>query len=579
MNCNNSIASYDTDGTDGSLSLESFPRERRGRQRNQRRGTNSIPHTYPADNATHMPSNISCPLDRCQPLDDCQKYACRFQDKEFQEMIGLKLSSCPTQKPNDIGEDEIDFDIAPTVSQSSSSKLANPCTPLANESIRMHLTIKKTTTESSTPTTSSGSSSSSSSSCCYNDDNQSGRTRFVTNKTRRSRTRTQLESTNQERSRHISPPPSASDLVVVVGNHEFHHSSAILAYASDYLKRKMVQRNQHGQYCIDFSSRSPDEWKMVLEFLQPRSLGTAEITLQVLPVILPWFAEFKLKLLLKDIDMYLMETVVVSQTDGKDVDFRTLTIPNLLLLAYIGHSSELETVKSQSRQWLRAKLSEPQQLPQEIEEVENEDNGALDWTLENLQLLSQMLADFEDLREYLWESSLIIYLPHDLNVQDSLGLVSNCLFPYMLREGMVQLCIVQRAQHVIQQQNSTGMSSSLSPAFSRTSSSSSSTIPAHPQLKRPEPLTQEMLHDLLDSIKCHLEKFQKESELGKVATSSKQRGRRKERRRFQRPKVHLCNGRKEIEVAHVYDELRIVENFSELSEVAQIGLQHRTFEC
>jgi hypothetical protein len=130
-----------------------------------------------------------------------------------------------------------------------------------------------------------------------------------------------------------------------------------------------------------------------------------------------------------------------------------------------------------------------------IENGHLEDHGevALDWTLAGLQYLSQILANFEDVRNCFWESLLILYLPHHLNVQDSYGMVSNPLFPYLLREGMMQLSFEQ------QQQNRSGGDVALT-------NFSSTTIRTSHGTKQKEQLNQYLLNVLLQSTVDNLEK-------------------------------------------------------------------------
>jgi hypothetical protein len=375
-----------------------------------------------------------------------------------------------------------------------------------------------------------------------------------------------------------------------VGNQEFHHSSAILAYASDYLRGKMIKNGRHNRYYIDFSFHSADEWKVVLEFLQPRSMGTAALSWQVLPVVLPWFAEFQLQVLLQDIDHFLLETVVVTQTeDDKDVP---MTIHNLLLLAHIGYACGLETTKSQARQWLRSKLLQPQHVPKEIDSNGSEDHDSvnLDWELSDLQLLSSVLKEFEDLRVYLWESSLIVYLPHDLNVEDSHGLVSNSLFPYLLREGMMQLCIVQHAQTLVDQLRTSG---AVSPS---PTTSSSTTIPTSFALERQEKLTQDMLYVLLKSTYEQLEKFHRETEIGLASLSNQQsipnkasrksKTKRKERRRQQSQRSSNVTDMKsrrpqdrQSKETDPSEQTAVTERDASTAVVVMDGSGRRTFEC
>jgi hypothetical protein len=532
------------------------------------------PPTCPTEKMNCLPSNPKTQDLVCRPQ-DCQNQlldaCCRTQDCR---MHFAAFTSCKPQK----GETtEVACDKT-TAAASLTSSLANTCTPLVGpdpvkkkKKVRMEQ-VANSAASYSTPTTSS---SSESSSC--SDDSGSEPTIVTTNKGRRSGFRTNNAAKGPERPRRsqmsVSPPPSSCDLVILVGNQEFHYSSAILAYyASDYLGSRMVQRDlDNKKYYIDFSFHSTDEWKVVLDFLQPRSLGKAELTWQVLPTVLPWFAEFRMRVLLKDVDDFLLATVVGSPTDEREEV--AISVPNLLLLTHISYASELETTQSQARQWLKSKLIQPRQLSKEMTENGRlEDHGevvALDWTLADLQYLSRILANFKDVRNYLWESSLIMYLPHDLNVQDSYGMVSNPLFPYLLREGMMQLSIVQE-----QRKRKGGDVAS--------TDFSSTTIRATHATEQKDRLNQDLLNVLLQGTLDNLEKFKKETEMGLAPSSKYQRqidystrSKPKERRRQPR----LKDMRSIVAETHPDDEIGVDEARSTSAVITPKGPRHRTFAC
>jgi hypothetical protein len=287
------------------------------------------------------------------------------------------------------------------------------------------------------------------------------------------------------------------DLVVFVGNgnEQFHHLSSIFGDASDYIMRRMVLGHDHQHNFVDFSNHSADGWKAAAEFFPPSYSGKAELSWQVLPIVLPWFSELNSTVLLKDVDLFLLETVVVARIDEDEGKF--LTVHNLLIIASIAYRCRLDSTKAQARQWLRNRLQQPSA---ESDHQKNE----IAFSLEDLQLLSTILIEFEELREYLWVSAIITYLPHDLNVLDSLGLVSNVLFPYLLREGMVQVCIMQEAQR--------GFGSRLKRESDQSVASSSTSIRGNLGRGRQGRLSQDMLRVLLTTTFEGMEKFLKEKE-------------------------------------------------------------------
>ena len=372
---------------------------------------------------------------------------------------------------------------------------------------------------------------------------------------RRSRQKSSVRSPERGRQKRLervneSFPSSTCDLVVRVGQKNFYHSSAVLGYASDYLKSQLQlekQKQPRGSYYhIDFSHHQPEQWQVVLEYFQPRSLGVKQLTWKQVPIVLPWFTQFGLKVLLYDIDTFLLETVV-TQCQGE------LTLDNVLLLARISFECSLVTTQSQARQWLKASLLDPRYKNKssssssssvEGEEQENQmDNNihndndvgsVLAWSLADLQLLSSLLTEFDSLREYLWESSMIQFLPHDLAVNDSKTLTKNPLFPYLLREGMMQLCVVERAQLLIEKTRALLAETELLEVNSlldikRNHSNCDSNNSIMTPLQ--ELWSQEMLHGLLQGVVEHLDAFALENEqVSKRTTLSRENRRTKSRK-------------------------------------------------
>ena len=139
-----------------------------------------------------------------------------------------------------------------------------------------------------------------------------------------------------------------------------------------------------------------------------------------------------------------------------------------------------------------------------------------------------MLKTFEDLRDFLWEYAVIVYLPHDLDIADSSNLVSNPLFPYLLREGMMQMMIVEEMESVNKsiedQSRSEETSSNLSQKLTKTANSvstasagttcSATTIPTKPMASASISMpTQAQIHDHLHRIEFFMDKFSAEKDI------------------------------------------------------------------
>ena len=257
-------------------------------------------------------------------------------------------------------------------------------------------------------------------------------------------------------------PPPACNLIVTVGRENFFYSSEILSVTSDYLNTSAAIQDRYGRYYVNFSHHTVDEWRPLVGFLQSYLVYASELTWKNFQAVFPWFYELEMKELLAQADAFLLDTAITSQ--GHQREYR-MSISSLLLLTNIAFMCGLEFTKSRTQQWLRARLQEPE------EKLLNFGKGidvivegtSLSWSLENLQTLSEMMVKFEDLRNYLWEPTVTMYLPQDLNVEDSLQLAGNILFPYLLREGMMQLVVLPKEGEVFEDGSNLN-SRSISPA-------------------------------------------------------------------------------------------------------------------
>jgi acyl-CoA reductase-like NAD-dependent aldehyde dehydrogenase len=120
----------------------------------------------------------------------------------------------------------------------------------------------------------------------------------------------------------------------------------------------------------------------------------------------------------------------------------------------------------------------------------------------------------------LWEYAVITYLPHDLDISDSLGLVKNPLFPYLLREGMMQMMIVESMEAPsFNECSSASFHRKTSKSFSDATTSSDATIPTAPSAPWRNLSQEEMARHLERTIQ-HLDKFQKEKDMRTVSEDS-----------------------------------------------------------
>jgi len=328
------------------------------------------------------------------------------------------------------------------------------------------------------------------------------------------------------------------DIVIFVGSQEyrFPSSGAGMNFASKYFLRRREQA-KHFSF-VDLSTHSPEEFKIVMKFFEknPARDAWSNIHWKNLPVILPWFVEFEALPLMSAVDTFLLQNAFSTSGDrgyradnGGNNKYKHISLSSLLSLMEIAFSCGLESTKLHARRLLRRCLLEPrkqttnpeldisrdsEQAPEDIE---------LEWTLQDLQVLAKLLKNHDDLREYLWEVAVIIYLPHDLDISDSIGLVSNTLFPYLLREGMMQMMIVEGIESSFQNTDNSfltessgtssimGNSKAVGSSFSEHTSCSDATIPTTPssQLKY---LTEKEIHQYLKKIMKQLEKFKAEKE-------------------------------------------------------------------
>ncbi|VEU38481.1 unnamed protein product [Pseudo-nitzschia multistriata] len=327
------------------------------------------------------------------------------------------------------------------------------------------------------------------------------------------------------------------DVVIVVGDQEYPLPRTNEKFVVKYLLSRQERVDDHFSY-VDLSTHSPNEFEEVMEFFENnRNTETwDEIHWKNIHIILPWFVEFQSLPLMTAVDSFLCHNGLGSggqgfgcNDNGNTKRNKHISLSNLLILTQIAFRCGLESTKSHARRLLKQCLLEPRKEygGSDVLDDSNHTNRPpmeaatedieLEWTLHDLQILAQTLQAYSDLREYLWDTSVIVYLPHDLDISNSTELVSNALFPYLLREGMMQMMIVEgiridsSADLSYSQANESSFNSSVSIGFSYSESTSCSdtTIPTNPAAQRKN-LTQEEMRVHLNEIVMYLDKFRAE---------------------------------------------------------------------
>ena len=333
--------------------------------------------------------------------------------------------------------------------------------------------------------------------------------------------------------------------LLFVGDQRYLCPSGSMGLATKYFLSQQKEAEQFSY--VDLSTHSPEEFKVVMGFLEDNSATATwdKINWKNIHIILPWFVEFQALPLMSAGDTFLLHNSLAggergdsNSGNGIASTNRPISLSNLLALTRIAFACGLESTKLYTRRLLRQGLLEPRKQTNnqnssgnntmtelDSSPAEAAEDIELEWTLDDLRALAQILQTYDDLREYLWEFAVIVYLPHDLDISDSLGLVSNILFPYLLREGMMQMMIVEgiessypttdnntstdsASSFVSNNNNLKTCKSPLGSSFSEYTSCSDTTIPTAQRKK----LTDDEMQDHLLSVVEHLEKFQAEKD-------------------------------------------------------------------
>ena len=234
-----------------------------------------------------------------------------------------------------------------------------------------------------------------------------------------------------------------NDVSIFVGTglHQkvYSYNSHVLLYISDYFSQIMQPMqdcdttttstrnttNNKTKWRIDFTHKRVEEWEMFYPFLAPPVKQTVSVDIFNLPVLLPWFHEFQLPLLLHQCDAMLSSIIFRPVNKAQTSDLQ-----DVLLLLYIGLSCDLPRSQDLGIQTMQTYLKEAPQL-------------FLKHTI--IQRLIILLQCFPQFQQVMWFSSIQNYLPLDLDLccdTDSMdsrdALLQNPLFPFLLREGLIK---------------------------------------------------------------------------------------------------------------------------------------------
>jgi hypothetical protein len=215
-------------------------------------------------------------------------------------------------------------------------------------------------------------------------------------------------------------------------------------------RRRNRSAAAHGEepdpiYRLSLPNASPDDWRLLEPFLQPPTLAptefgvhTATLTPQHL-VLLPWFVQLQLHVLLQQSDEILSRIAWDSHQDP---------VQELLVWSHIAHAAHLQRTSTQACHAWQRLLSPASTECNHTQKHNPQPHGItpvvrLADDLEALASLCRLLEVWDVGRRHLW-IHLARYLPHDLDVSHvddkDMLLLKNPLLPYLIREGIYRHC-------------------------------------------------------------------------------------------------------------------------------------------
>ena len=280
-------------------------------------------------------------------------------------------------------------------------------------------------------------------------------------------------------------PIEHDTLVVVEGTEEtleFRHSSLILQYASAELARYfiecipeeddnvLVERDDTIQFKLHVKVKDSNDWCILQPFLEPHAVQPAVVTQFNLPILLPWFKQLCLNVLLKECDKQLLDHVApppkMKHSKRKDDDVVAM-LTNVLLLGRISVAAGLkETEKnafSSLSKWMEhrpdvwlqhsddnmvllvAGLKLLAQCLLSNDDESSKDSPEVDASMESYEdLMDVWETMFEPIEAAYFFAAVLSYIPHDCVESQHLShaynvsqFLNNPLLPYFLREGIL----------------------------------------------------------------------------------------------------------------------------------------------
>ena len=223
---------------------------------------------------------------------------------------------------------------------------------------------------------------------------------------------------------------------VAKGRAEFWHSSHILRYASPVLAA-MLTTDDHAinasYFTLALPHKRPHEYKVLRPFLEPHAVTACTVTAELLPVLLPWFQELQLTVLLRDCDCILASMVWSTSKQSVATDLQDCL---LAVQIAVQAGDSLPQTFSAATAVLSSYLTVRPDLI-----LDTKASHRLDSALQVCRELANIVGHSPSARDVLWPA-LCMYLPTDLPVyEDKAALTVNPLFGYLLRQGLEQACL------------------------------------------------------------------------------------------------------------------------------------------